>query len=30
VWRNQIYRLTSGGMMVAPDETLEREPVLTA
>jgi ceramide glucosyltransferase len=30
VWRNQVYRLTSGGLMVAPDEAIEREPVLTA
>ncbi len=30
VWRNQIYRLTRGGFMVQPDDTLEREPVLTA
>jgi len=30
VWRNQIYRLAPGGLMVAPDEALEREPVLTA
>jgi ceramide glucosyltransferase len=29
VWRNQIYRLAPGGLMVAPDEALEREPVLT-
>jgi ceramide glucosyltransferase len=30
VWRNQIYRLTRGGLMVAPEETLETEPALTA
>lgn len=29
VWRNQIYRLAPGGLMVAPAQTLEREPVLT-
>jgi|SRR5579862_225061 len=29
VWRNQIYRLAPGGLMVAPDEALETEPVLT-
>ena len=28
VWRNQIYRLTRGGFMVQPEDTLEREPVL--
>jgi ceramide glucosyltransferase len=30
VWRNQVYRLAPGGLMVAPDEALESEPVLTA
>ena len=30
VWRNQIYRLGPGGLMVAPAEALDREPVLTA
>lgn len=33
VWRNQIYRLAPGGLMIAPiapAEALEREPVLTA
>jgi ceramide glucosyltransferase len=30
VWRNQIYRLTRGGFMVQPEESLESEPVLTA
>lgn len=30
VWRNQVYRLAPGGLMVAPDEALEHEPVLTA
>jgi ceramide glucosyltransferase len=30
VWRNQIYRLTRGGLMTQPEEALEREPVLTA
>jgi len=30
VWRNQIYRLAPGGLMVAPDDALETEPVLTA
>ena len=29
VWRNQIYRLAPGGLMVAPVEALETEPVLT-
>jgi len=29
VWRNQIYRLAPGGLMVAPAEALETEPVLT-
>lgn len=32
VWRNQIYRLASGGRMMPPDDAMEdkREPVLTA
>jgi ceramide glucosyltransferase len=30
VWRNQIYRLAPGGLMVAPPEALQTEPVLTA
>jgi ceramide glucosyltransferase len=30
VWRNQIYRLAPGGLMVTPDETLEAEHALTA
>lgn len=30
VWRNQIYRLAPGGLMVVPDDALETEPVLTA
>jgi ceramide glucosyltransferase len=32
VWRNQIYRLASGGRMMPPDDAIEekREPVLTA
>src|SRR5271156_1730440 len=25
VWRNQVYRLPAGGLMVAPDEALEHE-----
>ncbi len=29
VWRNQIYRLAPGGVMVAPHEALDTEPVLT-
>jgi ceramide glucosyltransferase len=29
VWRNQIYRLAPGGLMVAPHEALDTEPVLT-
>ena len=29
VWRNQVFRLAPGGLMLAPDEELEREPVLT-
>src|SRR5271165_6166780 len=30
VWRNQIFRLTRGGFMVQPEDTLDSEPVLTA
>lgn len=32
VWRNQTYRLASGGRMMPPDDAMEdkREPVLTA
>jgi ceramide glucosyltransferase len=29
VWRNQLYRLAPGGLMVAPDESIEHEPILT-
>jgi len=29
VWRNQIYRLAPGGMMVARSKEAEREPLLT-
>ncbi len=29
VWRNQIYRLAPGGLMVAPNDALDTEPVLT-
>jgi ceramide glucosyltransferase len=29
VWRNQVYRLAPGGLMVAPDEALDTEPILT-
>jgi ceramide glucosyltransferase len=29
VWRNQVYRLASGGLMVAPSQDAAREPVLT-
>ena len=30
VWRNQVYRLAAGGLMVAPSDELEHEPALTA
>jgi ceramide glucosyltransferase len=30
VWRNQIYRLAPGGLMIAPSENAAREPVLTS
>lgn len=30
VWRNQIYRLTEGGIMVQPEDALESQPALTA
>lgn len=30
VWRNQIYRLAPGGLMIAPSKDVEHEPVLTA
>jgi ceramide glucosyltransferase len=29
VWRNQIYRLAPGGLMIPPSEEVEREQVLT-
>ena len=30
VWRNQIYRLAPGGLMIAPSKDVKPEPVLTA
>jgi len=30
VWRNQIYRLAPGGLMIAPSKDAEHEPILTA
>ena len=30
VWRNQIYRLAPGGLMIPPSKDVEHEPVLTA
>jgi ceramide glucosyltransferase len=30
VWRNQIYRLAPGGLMIVPAEDAQREPILTA
>ena len=30
VWRNQIYRLAPGGLMIAPSKNAEHEPILTA
>jgi ceramide glucosyltransferase len=30
VWRNQIYRLAPGGLMIPPSKDVEHEPLLTA
>ncbi len=30
VWRNQIYRLAPGGLMIVPSEDATRQPVLTS
>lgn len=30
VWRNQIFRLAPGGLMISPPQEVEREPALTA